>query len=591
MTKNATPKAARQKKPAAMQILWVLIGALLLFCISSIALLAVDIASVNGNLESMKAAVKSGDFEAAASETQALSTSCKNVENLLNSPFWSALGVIPPVNDEIDSGRQTIRIASDLTNNVLQPLMDSLSGVSIDGLLGSDHSINISLLDPAIATIQKVAPEMDRCASDLKNITAFRIAPLNDVLKATQEKIATYNDLLQKTALLAPIVSEVFGSHESQTFLLAAQNSAETRSAGGFPGAIGTLSISNGKIDLGKFATPYELFSESTPHSVTITEAEIELFDAVRITKPRDVNFNPDFPRVASIWATDYEQTNGQAIDGVISVVPSVVQKLLAVSGPITLSDGTVLDGDNATRILQHDMYWQYLSKKNHSLKNAEIIDGLFAEAAQLAFDRFFSSLNASNIISATKVFLESLNNREIMLWFKEQYPEERILAAGYGGALNSNPAKPQLGVFASISISSKLGWYLDIDTEIGAETQNPDGTVTYPIVSKFSNVATDLEVETGGAYIMGSGSYRPVGDMSLYIYIFAPAGGSISDFKTTANQEFKEGVYNGLEVKYIHHLDLNADSEISCSYNITVSKDAKEPLTITTVPTLTEYR
>lgn len=573
------------------RIVQLIICCTLLFCIGSIAAFGINLFGVVNSLDSVKAAAESGEFDRAAIETEKLTASCEGLSATLNSPFWAIAGSIPAIHDDLDWMRQLSYTGACLSRDVVQPLMNSLAGTSLDRLLSADHSIDISALDPALKTIQDTAPKMSQYVAELKNAPEPKTAFLHDAAQKVRGKATDYNALFQKASLLAPIISSVFDKDGSQTFLLVAQNSTETRSAGGFPGAMGDLIISHGKIELGDFATPYDLLSDGIPSDVKITDEEIEIFDGVRMARSRDVNFNPDFPRVASIWAADYEDKNSRKIDGVISVVPCVVQKLLAVSGPITLSDGTELNGDNATRILQHDMYWQYLSGEKLSPENAELIDKLFAEAAQLAFDKFFSSLNAQNIASAAKVFLEAFDNREIMLWFSEPTLEERILTAGFGGALNSNPSDPVLGVFASLSIASKLGWYLDIDTKVAEGHLNPDGTTTYHVESIFTNTATEAEVNTGGSYIMGNGRYRPVGDMSLYIYLFAPANGCIQNFEASESRKFATSLYNNLEVTYIHHLNLEAGDSVRCRYDVVAPAGIQQPLTVMTVPTLTEYR
>ena len=80
--------------------------------------------------------------------------------------------------------------------------------------------------------------------------------------------------------------------------------------------------------------------------------------------------------------ATAYVEPTGVHVDGVISVTPAVVQDLLAIAGPITLSDGTVVDGTNATKVLQHDLYWNYLSKETSMSGNGDVADALFAEGS-----------------------------------------------------------------------------------------------------------------------------------------------------------------------------------------------------------------
>ena len=56
----------------------------------------------------------------------------------------------------------------------------------------------------------------------------------------------------------------------------------------------------------------------------------------------------------------------GQNVDGVISMTPAIVQKLLAaIDEEITLFDGLVLNGSNAARVLQYDLYYKYFGTES----------------------------------------------------------------------------------------------------------------------------------------------------------------------------------------------------------------------------------
>ena len=54
---------------------------------------------------------------------------------------------------------------------------------------------------------------------------------------------------------------------------------------------------------------------------------------------PRDACFDPDFERVAYIWALAYEQKNSEHVNGVVSLTPAIIQGMLEYIGNVTLSD------------------------------------------------------------------------------------------------------------------------------------------------------------------------------------------------------------------------------------------------------------
>ena len=204
---------------------------------------------------------------------------------------------------------------------------------------------------------------MQRCTDELSSLPAFHIEKLQKLVGPAQEKITGINDVFQEANTFAPIIGSMLGANGNRTYLLAAQNTAEIRASGGFPGSMGTVSIDNGAIELGDFTKVYDMMAEETPAQCAITDEENALFYPWYTQYSWDNSFNPDYPRVASIWAAAYQEKTEQSVDGVISITPTMVQDLLAATGDsFTLSDGTTIDGTNATKVLQHDLYWKYLS-------------------------------------------------------------------------------------------------------------------------------------------------------------------------------------------------------------------------------------
>lgn len=77
-------------------------------------------------------------------------------------------------------------------------------------------------------------------------------------------------------------------------------------------------------------------------------------------------------------------------------MTPVIIQKILKYTGGVTLSDGTELNGDNATKVLQKELYYKYLSNRTDTnMSNAnDYVDALFAETAKLVMSKFVSEFD-----------------------------------------------------------------------------------------------------------------------------------------------------------------------------------------------------
>jgi hypothetical protein len=425
--------------------------------------------------------------------------------------------------------------------------------------------------------------------------TFLTLAETTDLsLIDSEGKLSGYLDMVKPLLALyheyesmLPFLREFLGMEEDRLYLVAAQNSSEIRASGGFPGSIGTIRIQDGVLTLGDFKSVTYMLSAATPKEIRITQEERQLFHYLSgIQTPRDSDLSPDFERVGHIWALAYEAKNNEPVAGVISVTPHIVERLLAVMGTeIELSDGLVINGENAMKVLQHDVYYKYFGRSAVGNGNAAS-DLIFAEAAQKTMKALTENLSLSDILDYLPVAKESFEDRTLMLWMKEESEQAFVVEMGWSGGLNRDPEKPEAGVYYNCILPSKMGWYVMMDTSIGERTKNEDGSYTYPVTVTFYNNATVEEIKTAQTYISGGleGMIRSVA------YFFAPAGGTVSDFSASNGQKIKLTTYNGLELGFMDEFLLKPDTPITITYLVTTAPGAEEPLTFSKTPTAQDF-
>ena len=173
------------------------------------------------------------------------------------------------------------------------------------------------------------------------------------------------------------------------------------------------------------------------------------------------------------------------------------------------------------------------------------------------------------------------------MMWMEDEEEQELVKNAGCSGGLNEDPENPETGVYFSISDPCKLGWFLDIDTEIGEPVVNDDGTRTYDVTATYSNVLGNADKVNAGNYILGSYG----GTITGYIHIFAPAGGTISGIKTSNGGRMYTGTYHNLDVAYMFGNSIAPGSSITITYKVTTAAGVTTPLGVNSTPTLQNYR
>lgn len=466
--------------------------------------------------------------------------------------------------------------------NLLQPLIVQLGEHPISGVLCED-GINVSIAWDYLDFLESRMPELTELVTRA-NSADLSIVDSDGDMTEYLDKLSQVLDIYQADPSVLAKMKTVLGADGDRLYVVAAQNSAEVRASGGFPGAVGSIQIRDGILVVNDFTKVYSVFATNTPPSANITQTEARLFHS-GLSAPRDADYCPDFERVASIWALGYESKMGENVDGVISMTPAIVQKLLAAIGEeITLFDGLVLDGSNAARVLQHDLYFKYFGPEY--VTNAAIVtDQLFADAAKKLVQKVMENLEPDDLMAYLSIAKDAFEDRTLMLWAKDEGEQALIRKLGWDASLNDDPRNPWAGVYFNCTIASKMGWYLAVDTQLGSGTPNEDGSYTYPMTVTFTNTITAEEVRNAQAYITSGAGGTYTGSA----YFFAPAGGTVSDFQAPGAYVQKD-TYHDLELGFISSFSIAPGKSLTVTYNLTTAPGVDTVPVISRTPTMQEY-
>ena len=466
--------------------------------------------------------------------------------------------------------------------DVLLPAVDLLESRPLSALSVGD-GFDVTLLHDYISFAESVMPKLEQL---LAAANAADLSILDSEGKITQA-LESVNQLMEgyrEHPQILPMLKTILGEQEDRFYLIAVQNPSEIRASGGFPGFMGTLRIENGILTLGDFESVVKFLAAKKPNNIQITKEETALFNYLSTMNiPRDADLCPDFVRVAHIWASSYEEWRKQEVAGIISITPHLVQRLLAATGTeIALSDGWVLNGENALRVLIHDIYFKYFDRRYPHPDRLKLSDQLFAEAAEQTMKVLTGDISADKLLAYLPVLKESIADRTLMLWLKDEQEQSFVVDMGWHGGLNTDPQKPEAGVYVNVVSASKMGWFLLMDTQIGQRTQNADGSYTYPITVTFSNNVTEEEIRAASTYISGG----LAGAMRAVAYFFAPAGGTVDHFTASNGKTIHIMPYNGMTLGFTGDFLVKPNEEITITYTVTTAPGVETPLVFSKTPT-----
>ena len=519
---------------------------------------------------------KSGDLSRLSAELNELgSMPCGRLEKY-----------IAGLRDDIETMDRIVPLADEAAD-LLAPTVDFLLEWPLSRLKAGDGGIDLAALEQYLSFANDTVP---RARAFLEKIDAQGPEQLesSESYRLFREKADSFLKLYEETLKYQSLLRAFIGGGEDRLYLFAAQNSSEIRASGGFPGSIGTIRIRNGVLRIEEFRpVTGVLYFYKTPDTV-ITWEEAKIFGDW-FYAPRDADFCPDFERVAEIWASAYLWENGERVDGVLSATPVIIQRILAVAGEIELSDGTILDGTNAARNLEYDMYYRYFGYGSNSREGNNISDALFSETAEKVMEKAMGELSLDQVRGYLTVMKESAADRTLMLWMKEESAQELVRAAGLSGGLNADPSRPAAGIYFSLNNPSRMGWFLDMDPSSELLETHEDGSRTYAVHLDMENVMTEQELLTASWYISGSGVR---GTVTGFLYLFAPAGGTVSDVECSERGvRFYPEEYHGLALEYTHQIYIGPGASMSFDYTVTTAPGEQEDLVFSMTPTLQAYR
>lgn len=533
-------------------------------------------------LSTFKGQIKEGDSAGAHQTAAQMAQVASRMRQETDTPLWAAASYMPVYGSDIASVRTLVMVFDNLSTQALVPLTDSLAATSFSKIMGTEGTIDVASLQTLAQTTADAAPAITSAAATVDALPAAHLdqvaGPLEKV-RTTLDELAVAADLAGK---IAPALPSMLGADgQTKAYLIVAQSNAEIRSTGGFPGARGPLTVTDGHIELGDFTSDNSLLPNENILGATDEERYVceTLMAGVGVSFiPGDANGVPDFTRAAQLMMASWAAAGHGDVDGVIAVDPVFLQSMLQLTGGITLSDGTVVDGTNAAQYLLNGVYTQYATNTEQ--------DAHFYETAKLAMAKITSSLGSVDLAAFMSALQEGIEQGRLLTYATDDTIQQAFAAMGSTGAIPTDETAPQLGVYLNNRSSSKLDWYLDLRTKVESRSANADGSTTYHMSTTMGNTVNREEAaqHDPSGYLKGSADFALVEGLLLT----APAGGSIS------NVNLQEGVLRAPMVEAsLYGLDVwagvvQADpgSTATVTYDVTTSPNATQDLAIHQTPT-----
>ena len=356
--------------------------------------------------------IKAGDMTGAQGTAADFESTAEKLHNATNNPLWAGATFIPVFGSDINQVRILAEACDSLAKQVVTPVVKGFPSGGMRDIM-VDGGINVQAIQNILVPLGSASGMIHECNEKLDNAGETHIEQLKGPMGTVRSAFDMLDSVSAQATELSNVLPGIFGAQGTRSYLIAACTGAELRSTGGFPGSVGLMTIDNGKMQVGEFASPTKsapmLPEELAPE---MSQEEERIFGWRIAQYFPDSTYVPDFPRAADLMDQIWERSGNAPINGIICVDPVFLQRVLALTGGVTTSDGTVVDGTNAAEMLMNTVYIKYAD-------NTDAQDAMFTQVASHALGQIFGNLGSVDLMKFATTLLQSVEDKRFFAWMK----------------------------------------------------------------------------------------------------------------------------------------------------------------------------
>ncbi len=428
---------------------------------------------------------------------------------------WRVVAHLPVVGDSVRELQAVTRATSVTTDQVLPPL------VRLRLTSGTRGRLDATPLEQAQPLLTRAVGELAGVRRDLRDAPSGGVREVVRARLELDDALTRLDRSLGEAEVASIVVPKLLAG--DQRFLLAVQNPAEQRATGGLIGAYGVLRVQGGRMALERIGPNQDLVDPDRAPVALGPEfgTRYGRFQADRTW--RSANLTPDTPTVGRLLAALWRGQTGQVVDGVVLVDPVALSRLLAVTGPVRLADGTLLTADNAVQVLLVDAYARF-PRSQDAVRNTYL-----AQAARLSIARFLAAPPGT---SWGHALAQAVASGHLQVWSSHSDVQAVLARSRAGGAVVA--PGPYLSVVTQDVGGSKLGTYLHRTVRYeGASTGEAVDLGHGPVDEEQATITVELRNDaprTLPSYVTlrPDDPAAPVGQLKSWVSVYLGAGATV---------------------------------------------------------------
>lgn len=517
----------RFPRPRARQVLWsaaFLCLAGMAWIVATSLLVRAELTAAQRSLETLRssamgAAGHAGPAAGTADPETAMRSAAAHTaraHHLTSGPAWYLLTHTPYLGRPAETVRGITKAADRLTHDVLPPVVNTAWHVMRDSR-GRGVAALLPALEGEAPALERAAGIATRTRAEVRQLPGSTWPPA--VGHAHAQLVRQLDRIVPATAdaaVAARVLPPVLGQHSPRRYFVAVQNTAEARGTGGMPGAFAVVTADRGQLGFDALGND-DAMTGANPKVDLGAEFTGRYGRAQPTRYWANSNLSPHFPHAARIWTATWHQRSGRRVDGVVGLDPTVLARLLSVTGPGRLADGTLLTADNVLDLAERTGYARY---PDDARRKAFLLD-----VARTATSSLVNALQDPRRLAAlVRAAYGDAADGRLKMWSARE-EEQRLLATRpWGGTFPDDP-----GPFAGLVINNAAGGKLDY--YLGRELSWTPGRCTSRGRLVTARITLRNAAPTSGlpAYVTQRGDKPPYktrpGDNRLLVSYYASVG------------------------------------------------------------------
>ncbi|WP_309068443.1 DUF4012 domain-containing protein [Microbacterium sp.] len=354
-------------------------------------------------------------------------------------PVWRLAEFVPWAGDNL----RAVRLAA-------ESLDVAVNGLGRPVFAEFEQDSDEPVLARALPVISSAAPTIVRLSDE---IAAVRES--SALIGPVRGGVEQVGDVMNVAAPMVELLPELLGANGKRNYLLVFQNNAESVGLGGSAASQSLVTADAGKVAIDHQANS-DVYANDTPVQVDVPQSALDLYSDFLVKRINTSSSRPDFPTMARIvtewWQRDVRDDQ---IDGVVSVNPIALARMLRATGPVELATGDALTEDNAVQLLLSEVYERWGTQETK--KGA---DKFFSSAAKEIFAKL--STGAFNPKDMAWAVGEGIESGDIMFYSANEKVQEVVAPLKLSGILpTDNEDQTTVGVYFRDESGSKIDYYM----------------------------------------------------------------------------------------------------------------------------------